>query len=86
MNDYTSLNTMSNKPDYPFNNLLNKWQKYVLTTVVYTVQMIPVENKDIHIFSPVAKIKIKIEKWNICVIMVRAISGYDNFVIHSRSD
>lgn len=33
--------------------------KNVLTSVVYRVQMIPVENKDNHILSPVAEIRKK---------------------------
>lgn len=35
----------------------DEMEKDVFTSVVYRVQMIPVENRDTHILSPVAEIK-----------------------------
>lgn len=38
---------------------LKKKKEERLTTVVYAVQIIPVENRDTHMLSPVAEMKVK---------------------------
>ena len=46
-----------------------------LTTVVYTVHMIPVENRDTHILSPVAERKYKYIHVNIPRIMTMSLDN-----------